>query len=112
MRITRRAEEEGLLDLIERPPRAHIAYVRDGYVRAAPVAARRADGGWLVRGAEPMPAGPAMLLIDDGAFYFELRGVRYPGVLEGAEDGRRDQRFVPERAIGWDYGAMRSRDPR
>jgi hypothetical protein len=112
MHVTREASEEELRDLVERPPRAHIAYVREGRAEAVPVMARRTADAWLIRAEEELPAGRAMLLIDDGVYYFELRGLRYPGVLMPPAPGQRFQRFLPRKAIGWDYGKMRRRDAR
>ncbi len=109
MQITRAATERDVADLIERPPRAHIAYARDGRIEAVPVVARHDGDGWLVRATQPLPPGRAMLLIDDGTTYFELRGVRYPGVLHDADPGQPEQRFEPEKTIGWHYGTMRER---
>jgi hypothetical protein len=111
MRVTRTASEEGLFDLVERPPRAYLAYVRDGRVEAVPVLARRAEDVWLIHGAQVLPPGRAMLLIDDGVYYFELRGLRYPGVLMSPEAGHDEQRFLPDKAIGWHYGTMRKMGP-
>jgi hypothetical protein len=47
------------------------------------------------------------MLIDDGEFYFELRGVRVRGTLGDAGDGTRE--VVPEKIVTWDYGSMRKR---
>jgi hypothetical protein len=53
------------------------------------------------------PAAPAVLLIDEGEFYFELRGVRVRGTFHEAGDGTRE--LVPEKITTWDYGSMRKR---
>jgi hypothetical protein len=108
--ITRAVELEDLSDLIDAPPSAYLAYVADGEPEAVRVACRRAAERWLVT----LPPGTSIpdgtrvvLLIDDGEFYFELRGVRVRGTLRDAGDGTRE--VVPEKIITWDYGSMRKR---
>jgi hypothetical protein len=105
-RTTRAATEQSLPDLVAQPPRAHMSFVRDGSIEALPVACWRDRDCWVIRAAMPVPSGRAMLVIDDGVYYFDLRGLRYPGLVEAPLDSG-EQRFVPEKAIGWDYGSMR-----
>ena len=107
MKFTRTAGEQQLRDLVERPPQAHLVFVRAGRAEALPVTAARDGEAWLIRAPEVVPAGRAMLLIDDGIAWFDLRGLRYPGRIEPPAPGEAHQRFVPERAIGWDYGSLR-----
>jgi hypothetical protein len=109
--ITRLTDLDALGDLIEAPPRAYLAYVADGLPDATPVTCRRdADGRWLVA-LPPDVSLPddarVALLIDDGDYYFQLRGVRVRGVLRGAMDGARE--LAPDRVVCWDYGTMRRR---
>jgi hypothetical protein len=108
--ITRAVALEDLSDLIAAPQNAHLAYVADGEPEAVRVASRRDGERWLVT----LPPGTSIpdgtrvvLLIDDGEFYFELRGVRVRGTLRDAGDGTRE--VVPEKIITWDYGSMRMR---
>lgn len=111
-RITRTATEQALADLAERPAIAHLAYIEGGRATGVPVSAVREGDDWLVRAAALLPPGRAMLLVDDGVYYFDLRGLRYPGELFPAEPGAPAQRFVPEKAIGWHYGTLRERATR
>ena len=106
--ITRTVELEALRDLIDAPKSAHLAYVADGEAEAMRVAARRDGERWLVTipAAVPVDDGArVVLLIDDGEFYFELRGVRVRGTLRDAGGG--EQEVVAEKVVTWDYGAMR-----
>lgn len=109
--ITRAVELEDLRDLIEAPPSAYLAYAAGGEAEAVRVDARRDGERWLVTlppGA-PVPDGArVVLLIDDGEFYFELRGVRVRGTLRDAGDGTRE--VVPEKIVTWDYGSMRRKE--
>ena len=110
--ITRAVGLEELRDLVEAPPRAYLAYVADGAPEAVRVACRRDGERWLVvppPGASVPDGARVVLLIDDGEFYFELRGVRVRGTLRDAGDGVRE--VVPEKIVCWDYGAMRGRAP-
>ena len=97
--------------MLASPPRAHIALVRDGAPDAAPVSFRREGGAWLVRlpGDLDLPDGTEIaLLIDEGRYYFELRGLRARGTLGPArDDGWRP--FAPGRIVTWDYGTLRER---
>jgi hypothetical protein len=109
-RITRTIALDDLSDLVEAPPRAYLAYVVDGAPQAVRVAGRRDAGRWLVTlppGASVPDGARVVLLIDDGEFYFELRGVRIRGTLRHAADGAME--VVPEKIITWDYGSMRMR---
>jgi hypothetical protein len=109
--ITRAVALEDLRDLIDAPQTAHLAYVADGQPEATRVACRRDGERWLLTlpPGTSIPAGArVVLLIDDGEFYFELRGVRVRGTLHDAGDGTRE--VVPEKIITWDYGSMRRRE--
>jgi hypothetical protein len=108
--ITRTVGLEDLRDLVEAAPRAYLAYVADGAAEAVRVACRRDGERWLVTlpAGTPIPDGArVVLLMDDGEFYFELRGVRVRGTLRDAGDGMRE--VVPEKIVTWDYGSMRGR---
>jgi len=110
--ITRAVGLEDLRDLVEAPPSAYLAYVAEGAPEAVRVASRRDGERWLVTlppGTSIPDGARVVLLIDDGEFYFELRGVRVRGTLREAGDGTRE--VVPEKIVCWDYGSMRRRAP-
>ncbi|MBI5288438.1 MAG: hypothetical protein HY873_05655 [Chloroflexi bacterium] len=108
--ITRTVALEDLRDLVEHSSGGHLAYVAEGAPQAVRVAARHDAGRWLVTlppDASIPDGARVVLLIDDGEFYFELRGVRVRGTLRDAAGGSRE--VVPEKIVTWDYGSMRRR---
>lgn len=114
-RVTRSVQPEDLRELLERPPRATLAFVRDGVIEAVPVAFRFESGRYLVGlpgDAEP-PADRVKLLVDDGHWYFDLRGVWVRGALgpceapPGEPAGTAWFELQPEKAAAWHYGSMR-----
>ncbi|MDP9236194.1 MAG: hypothetical protein M3P30_02145 [Chloroflexota bacterium] len=81
-RMTRAVGLEALSDLVEAPPRAYLAYVTEGTPEAVRVTSRRDADRWLVTlppGTSIPDRARVVLLIDDGEFYFELRGIRVHG---------------------------------
>ena len=114
-RTTRAVRPEDLEDLLERPPRASLAFVRGGAIQLLPVALRYAEQRYLVglpAGMEP-PAGRVKLLVDDGRWYFDLRGIWVRGLLRpcdapaGAAVERTWFELTPEKVAAWHYGRMR-----
>lgn len=100
---------------MERPPRATLAFVRDRVIEAIPAAFRFHSGRYLVAlpsGTE-RPAGRVKLLVDDGDWYYDLRGMWVRGVLEpcdtppGAPAGTDWSELKPEKTAAWHYGSMR-----
>jgi hypothetical protein len=114
-RVTQRVPVEALDELVRRPPRAALALAVGGAVAAAPVALVR-DGDALRVGidAAVLPGDPlperAVLLVDDGRAWFELRAITWRGTLAGerheAPDGLVWLTFEPTRVVAWDYGAL------
>jgi hypothetical protein len=88
-RVTQRVDPSALDDLVARPPRAAIAFSRGDRVEAVPVAFRR-DGDKIWIGIERgVPLGneasvPAVVLVDDGRYWFELRAITWRGHLVAA----------------------------
>ncbi len=115
-RVTRAVRPEDLRELLEHPPRATLAFVRDAAIQAIPVAFKfDAAGRYLVglpRDVEP-PAGRVKLLVDDGPWYFDLRGVWARGSLApcdapvNAGAGQAWFELTPEKTAAWHYGSMR-----
>jgi hypothetical protein len=118
-RITRAATLDDLRDLLDRPPRAYLAFNDGDAAMAAPVTCRFDNARHLVRldesaGARPAPGDSAMLLVDDGHYSLQLRGFRIRGRLaEVAEPvppsaaGKGWMELLPEKVICWDYGTVR-----
>ncbi len=113
-RISRLVQPEDLRDLLDRPPRASIAYVRGGRLVAAPASFRHDGGRYLVApigappGAAPRDGDTAMVLVDDGVYSLQLRGLRLRGVLRPAADAGWFE-LAPEKTIAWDYARMHER---
>ncbi len=119
-RISRAATPEELSDILEHPPRAHIAFNRGGVIEAAPAAFRFGDGRYRVGirrtdiGSAPRADDPVRLLIDDGRYHTELRGMWVRGRIvpserrpEGVSENVDWFEVLPEKVVGWNYGAMR-----
>jgi hypothetical protein len=105
-RVTRRVGVDDLPDLLAAPPRACLAY-RDGAgVQAAPVGFRFESGRYLVApGTGPRLGDLVELLVDDGKWFFDLRGLRVRGRLaEAADPGWYE--LVPDKVVAWDYGTL------
>lgn len=117
--VTRAAALADLGDLLDRVPHASLAFETAAGVEAIPVGFRRIEGQFWVglpRGEGAPSAGThAMLLIDDGVFYFELRGVRVRGILRDTPTPPALSQSLswlelnPVKINAWDYGSMRER---
>lgn len=114
-RVTRSVTPEDLRPLLENPRRATMAYVSGGAIQVMPVAFHLDDGRYIVglpTGMEP-PPGRVKVLVDDGPWYFDLRGVWARGRLAscpppaGASLERAWFELSTEKAVAWHYGRMR-----
>lgn len=118
--ITRSIDPQAVRDLLERPPRAHLAFNLNGCIAALPVAFRYLEGNSWVgvpRGTEPPPPGaPVTLLIDDGCYWFELRAIKMRGTLHpgsppnGASSELTWLQLAAQRTVAWDYASLREDD--
>jgi len=107
--MTRAVELEDLSDLVEARS-AYLAYEAEGEPQAIRVTSGRDGERWVVvlpPDASVPDGAPVVLLIDDGEFYFELRGIRVRGKLREAGGGTWE--VVPEKITTWDYGSMLKR---
>ena len=117
-RITQRVDPGRVDDLLERPRRAAIAFARDATVEPVPVAYLRTEGrSWVGLWASALPGesppARAVLLLDDGRYWFELRAITLRGRLVAAAQPPPggDTRlvwleFVSDHAVAWDYGTL------
>src|SRR5579871_1796680 len=110
--VTRDVELDAVRDLLARPPRASVTFLDGGGVAIVPVRARFAGD----RLAVGLPAdGPdlagreVVVLIDDGPWWFRLRGASFRGVArrEAEAEGLVWWTVEPRRVLAWDYGAIR-----
>ena len=117
-RVTRDIDPSEARDLLERVPRACLAFVRDDAARAEPVTVLWKDERYLVGMPSTAPRRPAVgdevvLLIDEGVHFFDLRAIYIRGraTPTGELPERSSERFwfavEPTRIVAWDYGRMR-----
>lgn len=110
---------EDLRDLLEAAPRATIAFPGGEAIEATPVAFRFQAGRYWIgvprTEAGPMPARGDLveLLIDDGQWFFDLRGLRVRGHVapvdrppDGASAALDWFELSGERVVAWDYGTL------
>jgi hypothetical protein len=119
-RMTRNVDLQAVRDLLERPPRAHLAFNLNDSIAALPVAFRYSEGYFWVgipRSTElPPPGAPVTLLIDDGCYWFELRAIKMRGTLhpgsppEGASSELTWLQLAAQRTVAWDYASLREDD--
>jgi hypothetical protein len=118
-RATRRVQAEDLRELLEAAPRANIAFRLGDGIEAAPVAFRFRAGRYFI-GVPRTDTGPMLgpdelveLLIDDGQWFFDLRGLRVRGrtahanqLPEGASASLAWFELTPDKVVAWDYGTL------
>jgi hypothetical protein len=113
--VTQRVDPGDLEELLSRPARTAIAFTEGERIETLPVAYRREGSRHFVglpRGGAPPER--AVLLADDGRFWFELRAVTLRGRLvvapqppRGAAPDRLWLELLPEHSVAWDYGKLR-----
>jgi hypothetical protein len=116
-RVTRDVALAAVRDLLEYPRRATVAFVDGSAVALLPVTARcRADTylvGISADGSPSLERREVVLVIDDGPYWFELRGISVRGIAERsappvpAAAGLVWYAIEPRRVLAWDYGAIR-----
>lgn len=116
--MTRDVDPSTLTDLLERPPRATIAFIDRERADVLPVRARCRAGtyrfGVLPEVATDLNDREVVLVIDDGSYFFELRGISVRGLarrIDRAEPGETAALawylIEPRRILAWNYDAMR-----
>ena len=123
-RITNAVDPERMQELLERVPRACVAFNNAGIVELVPVEFRFQEGLYWIgmsgeSGRTPGPDDPVKLLIDEGMYYFDMRGIWIRGRTllseERPEGGSAELswlQLVPEKFVAWDFGAMREVEER
>ncbi len=110
--VTRDIDPEQAQDLLNRVPRACLAFASENGPILMPVDLTWREGRYLVRVAGrdlPTPGQEAVLLVDEGIYYFDLRAIYIRGEMQPRETEAGGAWFelVPTRTVAWDYGAMR-----
>jgi hypothetical protein len=117
-RVTRDVDTAAVRDLLDHPPRATVAFVDGGGAAVLPARAHLdGDRRLFAVAAGTAPAldrCEVVLVIDDGWYWFQLRGVSVRGIADrvdgptGAQAAQLAWYAVdPRRVLAWDYGAVR-----
>lgn len=116
--VTRNIDPASAQDLLERVPRACLSFAGDRGPEAWPVVLLWRDGRYLIHfqqsaGCPPAAGQEAVLLVDEGGHYFDLRAIYIRGQVRpaeappGAPFKRAWYELVPLKTVAWDYGQMR-----
>jgi hypothetical protein len=117
-RVTRDVDPASVRDLLDHPRRAGVAFVSGGGAAVLPARAHLdGDRHLFAVAADAAPAldrCEVVLVIDDGWYWFQLRGVSVRGIAHRV-DGPTDAQAAPvawyavdpRRVLAWDYGAVR-----
>ena len=117
-KVTRNIDFDRARDLLERVPRACLTYASDTGPQLWPVELLWQEGRYLVylpsdSGCRIVTDQEAVLLVDEGIYYFELRAIYIRGQITQVEapsdapDGFKWFEMVPSKIVAWDYGTMR-----
>jgi hypothetical protein len=116
--VTRDVDPGSARDLLERVPRACLAFSGDHGPHNQPVGLHLSEEGYLVSVPweakyQPIPGQEAVLLVDEGVYYFDLRAIYIRGQIKSidapqdAPTGGRWFELIPSRTVAWDYGTLR-----
>jgi hypothetical protein len=116
--ITRNIDFNAAHDLLERVPRACIAFAHDDGPQSQPVALVWRDNRYLVGmpqtvGLQPDSGQEVVLLLDEGVYFFDLRAIYIRGHVQPAEipiDAPAEHTWfelLPIKTAAWDYGTLR-----
>lgn len=114
--VTRDVEPSAVRDLLDDPPRATLAFMERDATELLPVQARFTTDmhrfGVLAEYAPDVEGREVILLRDDGAYWFELRGISVRGVARRLGSPQPPGGLVwyavePRRILAWDYGTIR-----
>jgi hypothetical protein len=107
-RTTRDVTPAEVADVVADPRRATVTFIDDGKPAIVPVRARREGDRWRFAAAAPaLDDHEVVLLLDDGDWWFELRGVSVRGVARRDGDGWYTVEL--RRVLAWSYGSLRLR---
>jgi hypothetical protein len=115
--VTRDIEPENAQDLLERVPRACLSFTDENGIQVQPVGLEWHAGRFLVcisgEGSQrPVSGQEAVLLVDEGIHYFELRAIYIRGHMQPAEVVPAQQagqwwfELNPLKIVAWDYGTL------
>ncbi|MCA9908652.1 MAG: hypothetical protein KC519_08395 [Anaerolineae bacterium] len=115
--VTRNIAPESAYDLLERVPRACIAFAAGARPQIQPVTLHWRPPHYLIGVPQsaidqPGPDQEIVLLVDEGIYYFQLRAIYIRGTVQPAPpaaDARAGLTWfelTPTKTIAWDYGTM------
>jgi len=117
-RVVRDVEPAAVRDLLERPPRATVAFVEDGGSAAVLPVCTQVDRerrlfAVATEAAPDLDRREVVLVIDDGPYWYQLRGVTMRGIatrVDAPASAVAAQlawyAVDPRRVIAWDYGTV------
>ncbi len=116
--VTRDIDPGSAQDLLERLPRACLAFAGENGPQLQPVEVIWQGGRCRVgipegAASHPLSGQEVVLLIDEGIYYFDLRALTIRGQAQpaaappGARSGYAWLELVPSKMVAWDYGKMR-----
>ena len=119
--VTRDIDPKDAQDLLERVPRACIAFAADaGPISHAVVLVWQNDRYFVGmpehQGQKPGLDDEVVLLVDEGVQFFDLRAIYVRGQVKpadaptGGPAGQTWFELVPTKAVAWDYGRLREVD--
>ena len=108
-------------DLLQRVPRACIAFASDDRAWAQPILLKwHEDQYWIAipqsAAQRPDTGQEVVLLVDEGIYYFDLRAIYIRGSVQPAQpvfSTSADYAWfilAPSRTIAWDYGTIHQVD--
>jgi hypothetical protein len=113
-RVIRDVDPAAVGDLRDRPPRASVAFVEGDAVDVLPATARFSLDVYqfavLADVSPDLTHREVVLVIDDGPYWFELRGISVRGIAERLAAGAGGLAWYAidaRRILAWDYGAIR-----
>ncbi len=116
--ITRNIDPVDAQDLLERVPRACLAFAGEHGPCAQPIALVWLDGRYLAgisatANLQPAVDQEVVLLVDEGIHFFDLRAIYMRGHARPIEAplhapaGRIWVEIIPLKTVAWDYGTLR-----
>jgi len=111
--VTRDVALDAVSDLLARPPRASVTFLDGDGVAIVPVRARFVGDQALVGlpvGGPDLAGREVVVLVDDGPWWFRLRGASFRGIAarrDADAEGVVWWEVAPRRVLSWDYGTIR-----
>lgn len=116
--VTRDVAVSAVRDLLTHPPRATVAFVNGDAVDLLPArfhfSADTHCFGILPDAGPDLENREVVVVVDDGPYWFELRGISVRGIATRVESPKKSPArdliwyaVAPRRVLAWDYGSIR-----